>query len=158
MLYNDLMFVPGVLFLPASQEATRPLRYHENFFGDVARMLTGPMARHDAFYAILMCAAWADGEMAPEEREEIDALIVRTRTLGDLDIDELERTKAWVSEMVRKSKDRRKLMHDACGVLRADHSLAETIYTLACDIVMADRELKRSETAFLERLAAELAA
>ena len=71
----------------------------------------------EAFLCLILSAAFADGRMAEQEQEEIRDLARRSRTLKNLDQNEL----AQVNRVVLKRRaDRPDWMSEACEALPKD--------------------------------------
>ena len=101
----------------------------------------------EAFLCLILSTAFADGRIAEQEQEEIRALSRRSRTLKNLDQNEL----AQVNRVVLKRRsDRPDWLAEACEALPKDMHLAGFAHCL--DIALADGVLVPSEAEFLEKL------
>ena len=101
----------------------------------------------EAFLCLILSAAFADGRMAEQEQEEIRALARRSRTLKNLDQNEL----AQVNRVVLKRRaDRPDWMSEACEALPKDMHLA--VFAHCLDISLADGVLVSAEAEYLENL------
>ena len=101
----------------------------------------------EAFLCLILSAAFADGRIAEQEQEEIRALSHRSRTLKNLDQNEL----AQVNRIVLKRRaDRPDWLAEACEALPKDMHLA--VFAHCLDIALADGVLVPSEAEFLEKL------
>lgn len=101
----------------------------------------------EAFLCLILSAAFADGRIAEQEQEEIRALSRRSRTLKNLDQNEL----AQVNRVVLKRRsDRPDWLAEACEALPKDMHLA--VFAHCLDIALADGVLVPAEAEFLEKL------
>jgi uncharacterized tellurite resistance protein B-like protein len=101
----------------------------------------------EAFLCLILSAAFADGRIAEQEQEEIRALSRRSRTLKNLDQNEL----AQVNRIVLKRRaDRPDWLAEACEALPKDMHLA--VFAHCLDIALADGVLVPAEAEFLEKL------
>ncbi len=101
----------------------------------------------EAYLAILVSAAVADGGFHVEEQQEIMALARRSRALASLTPADLAKANETVNERLQT---RPEALREACETLPADMCLP--VYAHCVDIVLSDGELQRSEAQFLERL------
>tara|TARA_R110001599_G_scaffold39343_10_gene120231 strand:- start:1742 stop:2263 length:522 start_codon:yes stop_codon:yes gene_type:complete len=101
----------------------------------------------EAYMALILSAAFSDGELAPEERQEIAALVMRSRTMKRLDQSELAKVNATVNERLQSRPDGLK---EACNSLPSDMRLS--VFAHCVDIVLADGELRQSEADFLNKI------
>ncbi|MEQ8557340.1 MAG: tellurite resistance TerB family protein [Henriciella sp.] len=102
----------------------------------------------EAFLCLLLEAAFADGTLAPEEREEIAALVKRSRTMKRLSPQQMAAVNQTVNERMRERKEG---LREACLALPVDMRLS--VYAHCVDIVLADRQLRETEEDFLNRIA-----
>lgn len=101
----------------------------------------------EAFLCLILSSAFADGHIAEQEQEEIRALSRRSRTLKNLDQNEL----AQVNRVVLKRRaDRPDWLAEACEALPKDMHLA--VFAHCLDITLADGVLVPAEAEFLEKL------
>lgn len=103
----------------------------------------------ESFMCLILSAAIADGNFAPEERSEIGALAKRSRVLKSLTPAELEATNAVVKQ---RSETRADYLQEACESLPTDLRLS--LFAHCVDIILADGELQQSEADFLNRIIA----
>ncbi len=101
----------------------------------------------EAFLGILLSAAYADGDLSPEEVQEIKALAMKTRTLKALQPNELSNANRVVEERL---KTRANGLQEACETLPADMCLP--VFAHCVDIILADGELLKNEADFLQSL------
>ena len=101
----------------------------------------------EAFLCLLLEAAFADGTISPEERDEIAALVKRSRTMKRLSPQQMAAVNQTVNERMRERKDG---LREACLALPMDMRLS--VYAHCVDIVLADRQLREKEEAFLTRV------
>ena len=105
----------------------------------------------EAFLCLILSAAFADGKVAEQEQEEIRALARRSRTLKNLDQNEL----AQMNRVVLKRRaDRPDWLAEACEALPKDMHLA--VFAHCLDIALADGVLVSAEAEFLEKLISTL--
>jgi uncharacterized tellurite resistance protein B-like protein len=101
----------------------------------------------EAFLCLILSSAFADGRIAEQEQDEIRALSRRSRTLKNLDQNEL----AQVNRIVLKRRaDRPDWLEEACEALPKDMHLA--VFAHCLDITLADGVLVSAEAEFLEKL------
>ncbi len=101
----------------------------------------------EAYLGLIIAAAFSDGDLAPEERQEIAALVTRSRTMKRLSQGELARTNQTVNE---RMQSRQNGLEEACLALPSDMRLS--VFAHCVDIVLADGELRQSEADFLNRI------
>ncbi|HPE48203.1 MAG TPA: tellurite resistance TerB family protein [Hyphomonas sp.] len=105
----------------------------------------------EAFLCLILSAAFADGRVAQQELEEIRALAHRSRTLKNLDENEL----AHANNVVLKRRaDRPEWLSEACETLPTDMRLS--VFAHCLDISLADGVIVQAEADFLEQLIKEL--
>ncbi|MEZ5946936.1 MAG: tellurite resistance TerB family protein [Hyphomonas sp.] len=105
----------------------------------------------EAFLCLVLSAAFADGRVAPQEQEEIRALAHRSRTLKNLDENELAHANSVV---LKRRSDRPDWLSEACEALPSDMRLS--VFTHCLDISLADGVLVPAEAEFLEQLIVKL--
>ena len=136
-----------IIFGPTTTEKEKPLDLNdiwgEGFPPDTDWSIP------EAYMAIILSAAFADGELAPEERQEIAALVMRSRTMKRLDQAELAKVNAIVNERL---KARPEGLKEACNSLPSDMRLS--VFAHCVDIVLADGELRQAEADFLNQVTA----
>lgn len=101
----------------------------------------------EAFLCLLLEAAFADGSLAPEEKDEIAALVKRSRTMKRLSPQQMAAVNETVNERMRERKEGLK---EACLALPVDMRLS--VFAHCVDIVLADRQLRETEEDYLNRL------
>ena len=101
----------------------------------------------EAFLCLILSAAYADGRIAEQEQEEIRALSRRSRTLKNLDQNELAQANRVV---LKRREDRPDWLEEACEALPKDMHLA--VFAHCLDISLADGVLVSAEAEFLEKL------
>lgn len=101
----------------------------------------------EAFLCLLLEAAFADGSLAPEEREEIAALVHRSRTMKRLSPQQMAAVNQTVNERMRERKEG---LREACTAL--PHDMRLSVFAHCVDIVLADRQLRETEEDFLNRI------
>lgn len=111
----------------------------------------GGHSKRRSFVTLIYLAMLADGYDAPEEREEVFALLDRARTLRKLPQKEVERLLELAVRDARKPFFER--VERATRRFRGKGDLAKSVFMHAADIVLADRALVDSEEQFVELLA-----
>ena len=101
----------------------------------------------EAYLAILVSAGMADGNLHPQEAEEIRNVVARSRALRSLSPAQLSAANTVVNERLQS---RREALEEACHTLPADMCLS--VFAHAADLVLADGALTQTEADFLERL------
>lgn len=103
---------------------------------------------HEAFMGLILAAAFADGDLADEERAEIATLVRRSRTLKGLTGQDL----AQVNETVNQRLNERPTtaLEEASQAIPQDMRLSVFLYCV--EIVLADGKLLSSEAAFLNQI------
>jgi hypothetical protein len=113
-----------------------------------------------AFFTILAAAVLIDGEEKPDERAELDALTVRTKTLSKLKQPARDELFTKVVPSLKRNFEaditRWDRIDRACADLLAlepqNAGLCHSVYLHAVDLAHADRDLLTSEDIFLQRL------
>ncbi|MEM7660957.1 MAG: TerB family tellurite resistance protein [Pseudomonadota bacterium] len=105
----------------------------------------------EAYLCLIIAAAFADGDLADEERDEIAALVKRSRTMKRLTPDGLARANQVVNRrMSERGADLS--TEQACLTLPVDMRLS--VFAHCVDIVLADGELHPTEATFLNKVTA----
>jgi uncharacterized tellurite resistance protein B-like protein len=110
-----------------------------------------------AFVALLYAAALVDGEVHPDELEEITALGHRLQVFekhssdADMCLDTARARLDWN----RAAPFPWTAFDAACAVL-AHKQLGETVFANACDIIFADRVVTHAEVDLVNRMAERL--
>lgn len=120
----------------------------QSFFTNIASRQEDTWTEAEAFLFIAISAASCDGNVAPEESEQILAMVHRSRLFRDANGDELRRINNAVADRFAKRGDR--ALPDACAALSS--TLALPAFAMAVDIVLADGGFVRAEAEFLDRL------
>lgn len=104
--------------------------------------------KEDAFYAILIAAAWSDQHLAAEEDRELAALTARTPTLSALS----DGRKAEMFKQIKRNLDVgfESTVETACASLPAE--MRVSAFSHAVDIIYADRVILPLEARFLNKL------
>lgn len=136
-----------------------------------AKNWSGPMSseqriedKHKAFFTILAGAVLIDGEEKPDEKQELEALMVRTRTLSHFkDPARTELREDVVGALKRNfatTDTRWDRIDAACRTLvqieSQNQGICYSAFLHAVDLAHADRELVRSEEEYLTRLETKL--
>lgn len=101
----------------------------------------------EAFMCLILAAAFADHNLAEEERDEIAALVKRSRTMKRLTSQELASVNKTVNE---RMKDRPDYLREACQAMPTDMRLA--VFAHCVDITLADGQLLAAEADFLNNI------
>lgn len=101
----------------------------------------------EAFLCLLISAAMADGNLAPEEQMELHALARRSRALKSVAPNLLATTNASVN---KRLSTRPNALREACDTLPTDMRLP--VFAHCVDIVLADGALLPIEADFLNRI------
>lgn len=119
---------------------------------DWSRLLTsGAAPAHaawtipEAFLAILIAAASCDGDVAAVEREEIVAIVHRSRALKSLSSAQLNELQDRVTTRLAEGA-----LGEACAALPQDMRLS--VFAHALDLVLADGDLTEAEADFLNTI------
>ncbi len=100
-----------------------------------------------AFLCLLLSAAVADGNFSQEEKNEIQALCLRSRALKSLGANALAQANA---EVAKRLKERPKGLQEACETLPADMRMP--VFAHCVDIILSDGELLQPEAEFLTKV------
>lgn len=101
----------------------------------------------EAYIGILLSAAYADGNLAPEELEEIRALALRSRALKALSPNDLAAANRVAEERLQQRSNG---LQEACETLPADMCLP--VFAHCVDLILADGELLKPEAEYLDNL------
>lgn len=142
---SDLKILFGTEAVPEKSENAFPdlARLEKEFNDNSESDWTIP----EAYLCLLLEAAFADGALADEEREEIAALVKRSRTMKRLSPQQMSAVNQTVNERLRERKEG---LREACQAL--PHDMRPSVYAHCVDIVLADRQLRESEEAFLNKI------
>ncbi|MEL6386510.1 MAG: tellurite resistance TerB family protein [Pseudomonadota bacterium] len=102
----------------------------------------------EAFMGLILSAAFSDGNMGPEEREEIGVLIKRSRTMKRLSPNDLHAVNQTVAA---KLKERDNAVEEACQALPLE--MRTSVFAHCVDIILLDGMLHPSEATFLNDIA-----
>lgn len=111
-----------------------------------------PWTAAQAFLCIIVAAAMCDGNISPEESEQILSTIHRSRLFKQASGDELRSINNVVADRLAKRGDR--AVADACVSLPPEFSQAA--FAQALDVILADGSFVRAEADFLDRLMSQL--
>src|SRR5262245_25998146 len=112
-----------------------------SFFTSVVSRQEDPWTAAEAFLCILSAAAACDGNVSPEESQEILSTIHRSRLFRELRGDDLQRVNNIVADRLAKRRDA--ALAEACKALPDE--LALPAFAHAVDIVLADGSLVHAE-------------
>lgn len=133
---------------PIARSALR--RHTEEMTGrrDVLALSTG-----EAFTAILLAAARADGSVTSAEADRLEDILLSLRLYRDCDRNGLQ---PLVQELIDLLTERGDpvIVHTAAAAVPAD--LRASVMALATDIVLADGRIRTRERQFLDELQQEL--
>ena len=105
----------------------------------------------EAFLCLILSMAFADGNVSPEEQEEIRAVAHRSRTLKGMSANDL----AAANQAILERRDNRpNWLDEACSALPADMHIS--VFALCLDIALADSVLLPAEADFLQELLSRL--
>lgn len=102
----------------------------------------------EAFLAILLSAAIADGSLNEEEGQTIQAVARRSRALSSLAPADLARANDSVNERLQA---RPAALQEACETLPAD--MCMPVFAHCVEIILSDGQLLKTEADFLQNLA-----
>lgn len=133
-----------------SQVAAEPRRSFDftNFFTNVVARQEDVWTEAEAFLCVILAAASCDGNISPEESEQILGTLHRSRLFKDASGDELRRINSAVADRIARRGAR--ALAEACSVL--PEQLALPAFAQAVDVVLADGGFVRSEAEFLDGL------
>jgi uncharacterized tellurite resistance protein B-like protein len=89
----------------------------------------------------------ADGNFSPEEKNEIQALCLRSRALKSLGAATLAQANV---EVAKRLKERPKGLQEACETLPGDMRMP--VFAHCVDIILSDGELLQPEAEFLSKI------
>lgn len=118
------------------------------FFTNVVARQEDAWTEAEAFLCIILAAASCDGNIAPEESEQILGTLHRSRLFKDASAEELRRVNSAVADRLTRRGPR--ALAEACSVL--PEALALPAFAQAVDVVLADGGFVRSEAEFLDSL------
>jgi tellurite resistance protein len=122
-----------------------------------------PMALEDAFLAILIGAARADGVIGPQETEEIAALVSRTRAFSSETPQQIARRQKELSVRI-EVEGLFQMLSAACAAILSQkreepavaRTRAESVFAHAVDLVLVDGLVNVHEKEYIEALADQL--
>ncbi len=134
------------------------------FLGDAFKGVSGGMKEGEAFLTILIGAVMADGQITEEEDRELEALVIRSKTLREFkksDSDGFSRVRSETPQKMRVHDDLLRLVEEAASslVTRSDGKekpIARSVFMHAADIIFADSKIPEREQIYLEKLAVKL--
>ena len=122
-------------------------------FGGVGDQEPNDWSQQEAFLAILLAAMHADNEVVWQEKEYIQALVRRSKTMRDY-INSPEALTAINLAVEERIKTRPDYLGEACRAMPRDSHKA--MFAHCVDIVFADGHMDDKERDFLDRLIAEM--
>ncbi|MEL6474637.1 MAG: TIR domain-containing protein [Pseudomonadota bacterium] len=105
----------------------------------------------EAYLAILLSAVFSDGELAPEESDEIKTLVSRSRIFKCYNDQELAELNEVINRKLAKDEES---LEKACNTIPRDMRLS--IFARSVDISLADGDLNEAERSFLDELSIHL--
>lgn len=111
-----------------------------------------PSTRPEALYVIALAALHADDEARPAERRVLEEALSHVQPVTALSEDRAQALR----EAVGASQAEPGALVDTCQDLLSDEDAAQA-FSLAADVVLADRKVHAAERTLLERLKAKLA-
>lgn len=131
------------------------------WFGNILGR-SSTLSDDEAFLAILLGAARADGVVSPEESNELAALTSRTKSLSGLSGSRVSEIRLRLDEKF-KNQGVQNVLGEAClAIIAGKHPpeeirmRAEFVFAHALDLVFADREVNQKEQEYIEELATQL--
>lgn len=120
------------------------------------------LSDEEAFLAILIGAARADGVVSAEETDELAALTSRTKTLSSLSGARISELRLRIEERIR-AQGLQHVLAEACQTISNGRHppevlriRAESVLAHALDLVFADRQVNQQEQNYIEELAGQL--
>lgn len=110
-------------------------------------------SREQSLYALLFCASAVDGKLHPDEIAEVNALAVRTTTLGKVSTKQLQKMQELIEPQLHEHIKVLKLAEKASRAFRGNEKRAASAFMHTLDILFADRDLTEAEKAFIKQLA-----
>lgn len=104
----------------------------------------------EAYLAVLLAAATADGRVDDAERQMILWISRRSRALRDMSVEALSAANESVNQRLQSAD----ALQDACDTLPVD--LVPSVFAHCCQLALADGELSSEETRYLQQLASAL--
>lgn len=145
-------------FFAKKQDA--PGKPQKTWFG---LLVGGPgLSEEEAFLAILIGAARADGVVSPEESQELAALTARTKTLANLSVTRISELCRLIDEKFNRESQQNVLAAACHTILNGKEGpevakmRAESVFAHAVDLVFADREVNEREQEYVMELAKNL--
>jgi tellurite resistance protein len=136
---------------------------HHARAGSLAQRKCPPLSKEEAFFAILIAAARADGTISPEEAQELTALATRTRTLGAHPPARIAQWHKQINERIERDGLTDLLTAASSAILdrkREEPEIvarrAESVFLHALDIVFTDGFVNQREKEYIVQLAREL--
>ncbi len=122
-----------------------------------------PMPIEEAFLAILIGAARADGELDPQEAQEIAALVSRTRAFSGQTQQQIAQQQKYISARI-EAEAMADVLSAACATILSQQgeeptvarARAESVFAHAVDLVLTDGLVNQHEKEYIEELADEL--
>ena len=105
----------------------------------------------EAFVGLLVAAALCDGDMAPEESTELNALLTRTKTLRPYTSDEIGEISAKVHAELSDPSSFDEVVASYCSAI-VDSGMAESLFAHCTDLVRCDTIYRLEEQEFLGRI------
>jgi uncharacterized tellurite resistance protein B-like protein len=110
-------------------------------------------SREQSLYALLFCAAAVDGKIHADEIAEVNALAVRTTTLGKVSTKDLQKMQEAIEPELDDHLKVLRLAEKASRAFRHNEKRAASAFMHTLDILFADRDLTEAEKAFVKQVA-----
>lgn len=114
---------------------------------------TGALPASHSLYALLFCAAAIDGELHADEIDEVNALAVRTQTLGKTSTKKLQKYYESFEKDLEDELSTLRLAERATRYFRSRKKARASAFMHTLDILFADRDLTDREKLFIRQLA-----
>lgn len=114
---------------------------------------TGAMPAQRSLYALLFCAAAIDRNLHPDEIAEVNALAVRTQTLGKASTKKLQKMHESFEKDLEDELKTLRLAEKATRFFRNKPRRRASAFMHTLDILFADRDLTEREKLFIRQLA-----
>ncbi len=114
---------------------------------------TGAMSPARSLYALLFCAAAIDRNLHPDEIAEVNALAVRTNTLGKASTKKLQAMQEEIEKELDDEIKTLRLTEKASRYFRDKPRQGASAFMHTLDILFADRDLTEREKTFIKQLA-----
>jgi len=111
------------------------------------------LSKEESLYSLLFCASAVDGKLHADEIAEVNALAVRTTTLGKCSTKQLQKMQEAIEPQLDEHIKVLRLAEKASRAFRNNEKRAASAFMHTLDILFADRDLTEAEKYFIKRLA-----